>query len=415
MLKSLKSPIAKSFVSVGFLQGLSMVLPLLTIPYLLKVLGEPGFALINVALAFVTFFVVFVDYGFNLLGTRLIALHKQNKSKLNEIFSNMLYAQLLLTILAIMVFLILLFSISSYSKNALVFISTFGIVLGATMLPTWFFQGFEKLNQLHLVQLITRGLYTLLVFVFVHNAKDVLLVPIFNSATAILSGLVGLIFIMHTYKLKFVKWHFKQIRLLLKEGFSLFVSALCTTSIQQLPLLVLAFFASPVVVAYYAFADKIMLAVRVSVQVFSSILFPKMVLAAKESINKLKNLAFKIRLNGGVFFMVFGLLLMSFPWLLQQYFPSYYNPSLTSIFTVWSVLPLAMLLKISYQQMLLACNKNKIFAHVMMWAAFTNIMLLAGLAYFLSEVGVALGVLLTEVFIIFALRQKTLAINSTQV
>lgn len=402
----LRNPIVKNVASVGAIQAIGMLLPLLTIPYLLQVLGADGFALINVALAVVTYFVVFVDYGFNLMGTRLVTLHKDEPIRLNQIFSNMLYAQLLLTLIAIGIFSIVVFSVPQYRENSMLFLSTFGIVVGATLLPTWFFQGKEILKSLHLIILFGRALYTLAIFTLVTQASDVLWVPIFNSSTTILIGIIGLLYVMQTNKLRFTAWRFTEISAFLKEGWNLFVSALCSTSIQQLPIIILAFFASPIIVGYYAFADKLMLVFRVSIQLLSSILYPRIISVSKTSTQKLKQFLTKVRSAGSILFIAGGVLLFLTPFLLKNYLPQYYNPALSGVLKVWSILPLVVFLKITFQQVLLAYDFTKAFAQKMLWAAFINVFLLLILTLYYGYLGTAAAVVLTEVFLIFVLWAK---------
>lgn len=397
----------RNFVSVGFIQGLGMLLPLLTIPYLLSVLGASGFALINLALAVVTFFVVLTDYGFNLMGTRLVALHQDDKARLNRIFSNMLYAQFLLSLLAVLLFALIVAAVPSYRENFLFFGATFGVVIGSTLLPTWYFQGREKFNQLHLINLAYRSLYTIGIFVLVNEKSDLLKVPLLNSATHIAGGLAALLWAMGHYGLRFGPWRWKEIFALLREGWNLFVSAASVTSLTQLPIIVLAFFVSSTVVGFYAFAEKILLLFRVLIQLLSSILYPRVVKASKTSFNAVKGLVKKVQSFGAVALAGVAVFLFFTPELLKTYLPQYYNPALEAILKIWALLPLAIFLKITAQQILLAYDHTRAFARSMLAGAGINAALLLILSAWLGYSGTALAVLLTEVFLIFALQSRS--------
>ncbi len=397
------NPLLRNFASVGFIQGLSLLLPLLTIPYLLTTVGADGFALINVALAVTTYFVVFTDYGFNLMGTRLVALHQHDKDKLNQIFSNMLYAQLLLTLIGIALFLAIVFLVPAYRENGLFFIYTFGIVIGSTLLPTWFFQGREKFNQLHLIMLGYRGVYTASIFLMINSNDDLIRVPMLNSATSILGGLAGLSWIMARYKLRFTAWSWGRIFGFLKEGWNLFRSALSVISMQQLPIIILAFFVNATLVGYYAFAEKILLLFRVVVQLLGTILYPRVIKASQQSFNLLQQLLRKVQGYGSILFAAVAVLLFFTPNLLQEFLPQYYNPSLHGLLRIWSLLPLLLFLKVTSEQVLLAYDYTRQYARVMISGAIVNLLILGTLGWFWGTSGIALAVFLTEVFLIFAL------------
>ncbi|HNS26312.1 MAG TPA: oligosaccharide flippase family protein [Methanobacteriaceae archaeon] len=82
--------ILENILSLFSLQGLNYILPLVTFPYLTRVLGPEKYGLVAFALAFIGYFQILTDYGFNMSATREISIHREDEERVSRIYSSVL-------------------------------------------------------------------------------------------------------------------------------------------------------------------------------------------------------------------------------------------------------------------------------------------------------------------------------------
>src|SRR3989338_2604121 len=85
-----KKIVLANFISLTTLQGINYVLPVIVLPYLIRVIGPEKFGLVAFSQAFVQYFMIFTDYGFSLSATREISLCRGQKGKICSIFSSVM-------------------------------------------------------------------------------------------------------------------------------------------------------------------------------------------------------------------------------------------------------------------------------------------------------------------------------------
>ncbi|UOY91317.1 flippase [Ectobacillus sp. JY-23] len=280
---SVKKKLVTNFVSLASVQGLNFILPLITIPYLLHVLGPDRVGLINFAQAFIQYFILFTDYGFIFVATRDISLAREDNKKLSVIFSTVMLVRTLLMLISFIVLIVLLYTVPKFKADSMIYILTFGMVLGNVLFPIWFFQGIEKMKTISILNAISKVIFTLGIFVFVTDESKFMYVPIFNSLGYIAIGIIAIYVITSHHGIHFVKPSKEDIMYQLKSGWHIFVSNIMTSLYTTSNVFILGFFASNTIVGYYSSAEKVVKAVLSIITPLVQTVYPHLSRALQES------------------------------------------------------------------------------------------------------------------------------------
>ena len=219
-----KKRLLENFLSLSVLQGANYILPLITLPYLVRVLGPEKFGLIAFAQAFIQYFNILTDYGFNLSATREVAVNRNDKAKISEIFSSVIIIKLGLLLISFLIMSFIVFYFGKFRKNWLVYYLTFGIVIGQAIFPVWFFQGVEKMRYVTFLNISAKLFFVSLVFFFVHHVSDYIYVPIFYSLGYLLSGFLSLYIAVRKFKIRMYFPNLVTIGKYLKDSSQFFLS-----------------------------------------------------------------------------------------------------------------------------------------------------------------------------------------------
>ena len=251
-----KRVILENFTSLSTLQGISYLIPLVILPYLIRVIGPEKFGLIAFAQALIQYFMIFTDYGFSLTATRKISLCKDQKQA-STIFSTVMTVKFILAFLSYLILLFLINAIPKFRHDWLLYVFSFGAVIGNTLFPVWLFQGAEKMKFITIINIIGGIIYTVSLFIFVKEPADYLLVPLLNSLFFIITGLLGLYIAFKEFDLEFVFQSYSNIREELKTGWEIFISIVAINTYTATRIFAVGLLTNNTLTGYYSIAEKI--------------------------------------------------------------------------------------------------------------------------------------------------------------
>jgi PST family polysaccharide transporter len=235
-----------NFGYLSLLQIAGYIFPLITMPYLARVIGVDGFGKIAFASAVVVWFQTVADWGFNYTATRDVAKNRDDKEKVSEIFSNVLWARCLLMIVSFLLLLIAIFFVPIFRENYTVILVTFLLVPGHIMFPDWFFQAMERMKYITILNLLSKLLFTIAVFVFIKNKSDFILQPLFTTLGYIVSGIISMYVILHQWKIKIKRPVLSSILTTIKESADVFINNIMPNLYNSFSVMLLGLFGGPV-------------------------------------------------------------------------------------------------------------------------------------------------------------------------
>lgn len=235
-----------NFGYLSALQIASYIFPLITIPYLARVIGVDSFGKIAFASAVVVWFQTIADWGFNFTATRDVAKNRDDKEKVSEIFSNVLWARMFLAVLSFIILVIAILLIPEFKENKTILLITFLLIPGHILYPDWFFQAIEKMKYITIFNLLSKLLFTILIFVFIKKKSDFILQPLFTTFGYMVSGLIAMYLIIAKWKVKIKPPQIKDILKTIKGSTDVFINNITPSLYNSFSIILLGFWGGPV-------------------------------------------------------------------------------------------------------------------------------------------------------------------------
>lgn len=266
--------LASNFMALSLVKVTDYLIPLITLPYLARVLGVDKFGVVYFSQAFIQYFVSLVEYGFNFSGTRAVTQNRNDRAELERILARVLFSKLLLTFVSLVIMLALVTLVPPLRKYAILHLCTFGLVFGEVLLPLWFFQGLEQMKYVTIFNCLGKMLFAGALFLLVNTPDDFVLVNLFYAVGAILSGVAAIAFIRYRFGLRLRIPAPGEVANELRAGFNLFVGTFVPTLYNNTSTFILGLVAPETFVGYYAAAIKVINIVNQFVWVMGRVFFP---------------------------------------------------------------------------------------------------------------------------------------------
>ncbi|MEB7713075.1 flippase [Kluyvera cryocrescens] len=385
---------------LSIVQGSNFLLPLITFPYLVRVLGPHNFGLLGFCQATMQYLVLLTDYGFNWTGTRLVATNKNNANKIDSIFWSILYAKIAFSIIALLILIVLCVFIEKYNSLWLIMLSLFPMVIGSIIYPIWFFQGLEKMRLVTICTVTSRLLIIPFIFVYVREPSDILNAALIQSLVYLVAGIMALIIIKRKGLVNEHCFNVNEIIKCITDSWYIFISTSAISLYTTSTAIILGFVSGPAAVGYFNAANTIRSAAQNLLTPITQALYPHISgLIVSDYKSALTIIRKSLRIVGFISF-VGGVLLFCFsPQIVEIGIGKSYVESI-DVLRIMAFVPfIVMLSNIFGVQTMLPLNYKKQFSMILIIGAVFNLCLIFPLTILYSQNGAALSLLSTEILV----------------
>jgi PST family polysaccharide transporter len=269
-----RSILTENILALSIVQMLNYAAPLITVPYLVGVLGPFYFGMLSFAQNIIGYFDFATDYGFNFTATRAIAVCRQDSVAVSRIFWVTLSAKCLLMCANALPFSLLVALVPRLHASAGLFAVNFLYVLGTTFFPLWLFQGLERLKLAAVFIGVARLLTIPALFIFVRTSDDYVAAGAIQASVELVAAIFALPYLISGVRLVWQKPLLSEIAASLKQGWPLFLCGSAFLVSTSNTTAILGFAASQAQVGYFSAADKLIKAAAAALHPIGQALYP---------------------------------------------------------------------------------------------------------------------------------------------
>lgn len=395
--KILNKKFFKNFFSLTIFQIIEVLIPLITIPIIIAKVGISNFGLINIAFVFCVFFQTIINYGFNTLGVRDIAVIKTNKKAVSQIFNSIFQTKIYLGLVSFILLYLCIELIPYFKPNKILYIVTFIYLFVQSLIPTWYFQGIEKSEFLAISNFIGKVVYLLLIIFMIKLPDDYILIPLYNliSFTITLSVLVYIAY--KKFDIRPIKISISDIKNQLLSGKYMFLSEVKLYFLSYFNIFIMGLLVGDAGVGYFVGAEKILRGISAFFNPILNSLFPIISSKLKDDFNSGKELLYKIAKYALLILAIFcALLLFCSNIIVLGYLGSEMRPSV-EVFKILAFIPLLSFFDVFWGKIVLvSLKKEKILYRIILFVTVLNILIFYLLTKQFGYIGSSIAILISQ-------------------
>lgn len=301
----------KNILYSSILTAANYIFPLITYPYVSRILGVDKIGICNFVDSIINYFILFSMLGISIIGIREIAKNKKTKEELNKTFNSLFLLNTISTAIMLILLIVAINIVPKlYEHRELMYIGALKLIFNYLLIE-WLYKGLEDFKFITHRTIIIKCLYVISVFLFIRDANDYKVYYLILSLMIVVNAIINII-----YSRKFVNynWHNTNIKPFIKPFLILGFYMLLTSMYTSFNVAYLGFVAGETEVGYYTTATKLYGIILSIFTAFTGVMLPRMSALISESkmdefmtlLNKSINLLFGLSIPIIIFAMIFA-------------------------------------------------------------------------------------------------------------
>ena len=273
-----RSVFADNTFALGVMQVVKYVFPLITLPYLARVLGSDGYALRAYVVAYMVFMQTILDYGFSQYGTKAVALRADNRKAISEISGNAYVAKAVMALVAGCITIVATVSIPIMRSNPLFVAASFVSVVLKALLPDFVLQGLQDMRAMAVRYAGTQTLALALIFILIRSSDQILLVPVIEGAASLIAVIWSEAYLRRRYEIKPRCVSLRDVLQTIEKSTPFFLAVAASSFMANtITVLMGVFSIDALTLSCWSIASTILAGIQAMWQPISRSLFPHMV------------------------------------------------------------------------------------------------------------------------------------------
>jgi O-antigen/teichoic acid export membrane protein len=401
----------RNLISLFLWQGGNYLAPLVTLPYLARVLGPHTMGQIALAVSVTAYFLLVTNWGFNLSASRLVAQNVEDRERLRETFWGTFTAKAFNGILSLVVITVLTLAIPDLRAIApLVFFAALAIVANVLTL-NWALQGLERLDMFAGASLTGKLLTIPLVFLLVHSPADAWLSVLIQTGTSLASGIFSIVLVRRLGRIGRPLVSAHHALEALRHGWHVFLSTIATSVYTTSNVVILSFFAPPAQVGIFSGADRLRAAAQAVMNPVADASYPRVARMMREDTGEAYGFVRRLIVVQTLLCLGIALVLcFGAPLIVAIVLGPEYEGAV-AILQVLAWVPFVVgISNVFGYQVLLQSGRHDLFSRIIWLSLPIHLVTVFPLAWWLGGVGIALATLLTESVIMMALVATSISV-----
>ena len=276
---------------------IGLVIPIITFPYLSRVLGPDNIGIVNFVKSYAYYFMHIANFGMLSYAVREIARVRDDKEKVEKLGNELFNINFFFSLISGILYLLISFAGPRFRENFILYVFYSITIFTDFLTLGWIFQAYDDYKFTTVRSLAVRILSLIAVFIFVKKESDYWIYMIIISLSEMGSRFSGLIYAKNKFLNFKIRRNFLNFSTHFKSLLTLFTFRIVNGISSNLDKIMLGFFLTYYEVGIYSSGVKFILLLIPLIETVGIVLFPKITIAAKDNEEVyLKNLNLNYRI-----------------------------------------------------------------------------------------------------------------------